>query len=173
MEFAISEGQLWSALITPIPLHTRGARRKNRVSPLVSKAVFSWVEKKGRLTMWRRSWGKGGQIERLFEDLPPGALVSREMNETVVLDFDELQRAKWFWERRPGGLPCIQNALRVLLLCLAFYTVAIQIVADSFSGAILSALCATLVVTLAHLCRYARWKLEYRRAVLRLFPKGW
>jgi len=126
------------------------------------------------MTMWRRSWGNGGQIERLFEDLPPGALVSREMNETVVLDFDELQRAKWFWERRPGGLPCIQNALRVLLLCLALYIVAIQqIVADFFHGAILSVLCSVLVVTLAHLCRYAQWKLEYRRAVLRLFPKDW
>jgi hypothetical protein len=116
--------------------------------------------------------GKMGQIEMLFEDLPPGALVSRETNKTVVLDFDELQRAKWFWERRPGGLPCVQKAVRVLLLSLAFYVVVIQhIVANPFSGAILSALCATLVVTLAHLCQYARWKLEYRRAVLRLFPK--
>jgi hypothetical protein len=124
--------------------------------------------------MWRRSWGNQGQIERLFEDLPPGALVSREMNETVILDRDELQRAKWFWERRPGGLPCIRNALRVLLLCLVFYMVAIQqIVANSFNGAILSALCATLVVTLSHLCRYAQWKSEYRRAVLRLLPKDW
>jgi hypothetical protein len=132
------------------------------------------VGEEGKLTMWRRSWGNEGQVERLFEDLPPGALVSREMNETVILDCDELQRAKWFWERRPGGLPCIQNALRILLLCLAFYMVAIQqIVADSFNGAILSVLCATLVVTLAHLCRYAQWKSEYRRAVLRLFPKDW
>jgi hypothetical protein len=122
--------------------------------------------------MWRRSLGNGGQIEKLFEDLPPSALVSQEMNQEVVLDFDELQRAKWFWERRPNGLPCIQNALWVLLLCLAFYIVAIhQIVAGFFNGALLSAFCATLVVTLAHLCRYARWKLEYRRAVLRLFPK--
>jgi hypothetical protein len=128
----------------------------------------------GKIDMWRRSWGKEGQIEGLFEDLPPGALVSRAMNETVILDCDELQRAKWFWERRPGGLPCIHNALRVLLLCLAFYTLAIQqIVANSFNGAILSVLCATLVVTLAHLCRYAQWKSEYRRAVLRLFPKDW
>jgi hypothetical protein len=131
-----------------------------------------WVEKKGKMTMWKRSWENLGQTERLFEDLPPGALVSREMNESVVLDFDELQRAKWFWERRPGRLPSIQNALRVLFLCLAFYIAMIQqIIADSFHGAILSVLCATLVVTLAHLCRYAHWKSEYRRAVLRLFPK--
>jgi hypothetical protein len=124
--------------------------------------------------MFRRSWENDVQLERLFEDLPPGALVSREMNKQVILDYDELERAKWFWERRPVGLPCPQNALMVLLLCLAFYGVAIQqIVPNSLNGAILSALCATLVVSIGHICRYAQWKLEYRRAVLRLFPKEW
>jgi hypothetical protein len=124
--------------------------------------------------MWRRSWEKGAHFERLFDDLPPGALVSREMNRRVILDYDELQRAKWFWDRRPGGFPRIQTALSVLLLCLAFYLTTIQeIVADSLNGAILSALCATLVATLVHICRYAQWKAEYRRAILRLFPKDW
>jgi hypothetical protein len=108
----------------------------------------------------------------LFEDLPPEALVSQQMNKKVVLEYDELQRAKWFWKRRPRGLSCPQNAFKILALFLAFYTIVFQqILPDPFSGSILSALCATLVVIMVHLCRYAQWKSEYRLAILRLLPE--
>jgi hypothetical protein len=124
--------------------------------------------------MWRRSWENEARLQRLFEDLPPGALVSREINKEVILDYDELERAKWFWDRRPSGLPRIGNAFIVLLLCLAFYLTTIQqIIADLLNGAILSALCATLLMTFVHICQYAQWKSEYRCAVLRLLPKDW
>jgi hypothetical protein len=124
--------------------------------------------------MWRQSWDNEAQFPTLFEDLPPETLVSLKMNEKVAIDYDELQRAKWFWGRRPRRIPSIQNAAMVLGLCLVFYVIAMQqIVAEAFNGVILSALCATLVVILTHICRYVQWKSEYRRAILRLLPEKW
>jgi hypothetical protein len=124
--------------------------------------------------MWRQSWDNYAQFPTLFEDLPPESLVSQKMNKKVAINYDELQRAKWFWERRPGRIPCIQNATIFLGLCAAFYIIAFQqIIAEVFNGIILSAFCAILVMIFAHICRYAQWKLEYRRAILRVLPEEW
>jgi hypothetical protein len=126
--------------------------------------------------MWMRSSENEAQLQKLFEDLPPEALVARQMGQEVVLDNSELQRAEWFWRRRPGKLPCLQNAFMVLVFCLAFYIVMIcfyrQITTGPLGGIILSAFFATLVVAFLHIYRYARWKSEYGCAIARLLQTG-
>jgi hypothetical protein len=124
--------------------------------------------------MWRQSWDNDAQFPTLFEDLPPETLVSLKMNKKVAINYDELQRAKWFWARRPRRISCIQNAAMVLVLCAVFYVIAFQqIIAEAFNGVILSAVCASLVVIFTHICRYAQWKSEYRSAILRILPEEW
>ena len=124
--------------------------------------------------MWRQSSDNDAQFPTLFEDLPPETLVSLKMNKKVAINHDELQRAKWFWKRRPGRIPCLQNATMILGLCAVFYVIAFQqIIAETFNGIILSALCASLVVIFTHICRYAQWKSEYRCAILRILPEEW
>jgi hypothetical protein len=121
--------------------------------------------------MWMRSGENEVLRQRLFEDLPPEALL-RHMNKEVIMGSDELQRATWFWERRPGRLSCIPNVLMVLMLCLIFYVSMIyyyqQITASPLSGVILSIFFSTLVVAYVHIYKYAQWKSEYGHAILRV-----
>jgi hypothetical protein len=127
--------------------------------------------------MWIRSEGNEAHVQNLFEDLPPEVLIgAREVNGNLTLDHDEFRRAQWFWERRPGGLPCFQNALWVLLLCSALYIVVIcfykQVEISPLSEIILSTFFATMAVTCVHIYRYAQWKSDYARAMARLLHKA-
>jgi hypothetical protein len=121
--------------------------------------------------MWRRSGDNEELLQVFFEDLPPEALL-RHMNKKVLLDPDELERATWFWKRRPNRLSSIPNIFMALTLCLIFYILLIyfyqQITTSPFGGVILSIFFGALIVAYVHVYQYAQWKSEYGRAILRL-----
>jgi hypothetical protein len=122
--------------------------------------------------MWRPSGQNEARFPKFLADLPPEALVAQQKGTKIILDDAELQRAKWFWEQRPGKLPGMRNVLKVILFCLILYVAGLcfyqQIMANSLRGFIVSAFFSTIVVAHIHIYRYARWKADYWRSISRL-----
>jgi uncharacterized membrane protein YhdT len=83
----------------------------------------------------------------------------------------ELQRAEWFWQRRPKKLILSrQRALWVALLYLSLWAVSVFIPRSIvvIRGVAWLALAAIAVAVFVDICRYAQWKREYYSAISRL-----
>ena len=124
--------------------------------------------------MWNPLRERERQLHTLYPDIPPEALLIQYLGKNILFDGSELQRAQWFWARRPKKF--ILSADRTLWM-VAFYlllwTISIfnhdhpQATAVVW-GIAWVALAVVAVAVFADISRYARWKWEYRSAISRL-----
>ena|ERR1700740_2240352 len=109
-----------------------------------------------------------------YPDMPPEALLVRQLGRNVRVDLDELRRAKWFWERRPKKLILSpEKSARFLILCLCLWILSASSPEQLPATAVIRdaawvALFAASVAVFVDVLRYAHWKWVYRCAISRL-----
>jgi hypothetical protein len=135
------------------------------------KGVKKRMAKKGELYMWNPFREGEGCLRTLYPDMPPETLLIQHLGINNSVKGGELQRADWFWHRRPKKLILSRDkalwvALLYLLLWigLAFIPQAIEVI----RGIAWLALAAIAVAVFVDICRYAQWKREYYSAISRL-----
>jgi hypothetical protein len=54
--------------------------------------------------MWNRSKDRNRQVGFSFPDLPPDEILIQQFVKIAQVDRNELERAQWFWKKRPSRL---------------------------------------------------------------------
>jgi hypothetical protein len=110
-----------------------------------------------------------------YSDLSPEHLVLRHAGKTAQVDRAELQRARWFWERRPTASIYFRfrEIINVVGIYIAMFLSLLGVGRPSLSCMCnLIAIGATLVLLVGgafmDISRYNRWKSDYDRAIVRL-----
>jgi hypothetical protein len=125
--------------------------------------------------MWNRLPESERQLHECYPDMPPEALMVQHLRNNVCVDLDELQRAQWFWGRRPKKLIlCLDKAVKAFIFYLTLWIMWISFgeqvpVADVIQCVAWIALAVMSVALLVDVSRYAQWKWEYCSAISRLF----
>lgn len=124
-------------------------------------------------------WNSFRERERgtgtLYPDVPPEALLIQHLGKNISVDDDELQRARWFWGRRPNKfILSTDRALRIVTFYLLLWSTSLfnQDHAQATAvvwGVAWVALAGIAVAVFVDISRYARWKWEYFYAISRLF----
>jgi hypothetical protein len=124
--------------------------------------------------MWNLRKEGGQQFKTMYPDIPPGVLLARKKCNDISVDLDELQRADWFWKRRPKKLVlCLRKTLGILFFYF-FLGIASMYLRDQTLAIITIrsvgwvTLAATAVAVFVDIFRYAHWKWEYSSAIRRL-----
>ena len=110
-------------------------------------------------------------LRTLYPDMPPETLLIHHLGINNSVKGGELQRADWFWHRRPKKLILSRDrALWVTFLYLSLWVVSVFIPRsiDVIRGIGWLALAAITVAVFVDICRYAQWKGEYYSAISRL-----
>jgi hypothetical protein len=124
--------------------------------------------------MWNPLRETERQLHTLYPDLPPEALLNQLLGKDISTDRDELQRAHWFWRRRPNKLILRPDkTLRIVTLCLLLWMTSMFVrqqaqVTVLIEGIAWATLAAIAVAVFVDIHRYAQWKWEYCRAISRL-----
>jgi hypothetical protein len=121
--------------------------------------------------MWNPFREGEGSLRTLYPDMPPETLLIQHLGINNSVKGGELQRAEWFWQRRPKKLILSrQRALWVALLYLSLWAVSVFIPRSIvvIRGVAWLALAAIAVAVFVDICRYAQWKREYYSAISRL-----
>jgi hypothetical protein len=124
--------------------------------------------------MWNLQREGGQQINTMYPDIPPGVLLARKTCNDVCVDMDELQRADWFWNRRPRKLVLSLRKASVILMFYFFLWITSMYAREqtlaiaTIRGVAWVALAATAGAIFVDIFRYAQWKWEYGRAIRRL-----
>jgi uncharacterized membrane protein YhdT len=121
--------------------------------------------------MWNPFRESEGCLRTLYPDMPPETLLIQHLGINNAVKGGELQRAEWFWHRRPRKLILSRDkALWVALLYLSLWAVAAFIPRSIvvIRGIGWLALAAIAVAVFVDICRYAQWKREYDSAISRL-----
>jgi hypothetical protein len=110
-------------------------------------------------------------LRTLYPDMPPETLLLQHLGINNSVKGGELQRAEWFWHRRPKKLILSRDrASWIALLYLSLWAVSVfiprAIVVIRGIGWLTFA--AVAVAVFVDICRYAQWKREYYSAISRL-----
>jgi hypothetical protein len=127
--------------------------------------------------MPKRSREHEKQIRALYLDLPPEALVVERVGVNAVVDCGEIERAKWFWRKRPNRL--VLSILKARKIVIYYGVLFVLLIAwlclkeqPLVTALVLGIACLTLsAIGLAAFIdkfRYLRWKSDYSRAISRL-----
>jgi hypothetical protein len=121
--------------------------------------------------MWNRSKDRNRQSGFSFPDLPPNAILIQQFGKIAQVDRNELERAQWFWKKRPcrragrrAGLHLRETS--IIHCVLVFIVFSLDLIYASHSEAcyaliIAMFILAVIVVTgVMDLSRYARWKAD-------------
>ena len=114
------------------------------------------------------------ELHESYLKIPPEVFIRRKMGANVSMDAGELARAQWFWERRPKKLLLsTEGVLKILIFYGAIWVVAMCLNQQALGMTVLVSTGATLVIAIpvwAYIdaLRFARWRSDYRRAILRL-----
>ena len=124
--------------------------------------------------MWNPLRERERQLRTLYPDLAPEALLIRYLGKNISADVGELQRAEWFWGRRPKKLILSTDmVVRIVTFYLLLWTTAIFNHDHAQTTAVVLdvawvALAASAVAVFVDIFRYAQWKWEYCSAISRL-----
>jgi hypothetical protein len=124
--------------------------------------------------MWNPLGERERQLHTLYPDMAPEPLLNQYGGKNVSADAGELQRAKWFWGRRPKMLILTTNmAIRIVTFYLLLWTTSIFTHNQAQATAVVvdvawAALAASAAAVFVDISRYAQWKWEYRSAIARL-----
>ena len=116
------------------------------------------------------------QVRALYLDLPPEALVVERVGVNAVVDCGEIERARWFWKKRPNRLVLsMLKARKIAIYYGVFFVLLIAwlclkeqpLVAALILGIVCLILSAIGLAALIDIFRYLRWKSDYSRAISR------
>jgi hypothetical protein len=129
--------------------------------------------KKGRLYMYMWNPFREGEacLRTLYPDMPPETLLVQHLGINNSVKGDELERAEWFWQRRPKKLVLARDrASWIALLYLSLWagSVFVPRAIVVIRGIAWLAFAAIAVAVFVDICRYAQWKREYYSAISRL-----
>jgi hypothetical protein len=103
--------------------------------------------------------------------MPPEALLTQHLEINNSMEPGELQRADWFWHRRPKKLILSrERSFWVILLYLVLWSVSVSIpqILDMIRDIGWLTLAAVAAAVFVDISRYAQWKREYYCAISRL-----
>jgi hypothetical protein len=124
--------------------------------------------------MWNPLREDERQLHTLYPDIAPEALLSRFLGKNISADAGELERAQWFWVRRPKKLILSKDmATRIVAFYLLLWTTSMFAHGQAQVTAVIvdvawAALAASAAAVFVDISRYAQWKWEYRSAIARL-----
>jgi hypothetical protein len=124
--------------------------------------------------MWNPLRERERQLRTLYPDMAPEALLSRFLGKNISSDAGELQRAQWFWERRPKKLILSRDmAIWIVMFYFSLYASWILCNGQAQVTAVIvdvawTAVAACATAAVVDIFRYTQWKLEYRSAIARL-----
>jgi hypothetical protein len=129
--------------------------------------------------MWNPLRERERQLDTLCPDMAPEALLIRYLGKNVSADGGELQRAQWFWGRRPKRLILSTDiAIRIVTFYLLLWTTSIfnddhaQVAAVVLTVAWIT-LAASAAAVFVDIFRYAQWKWEYCSAIARFYKTAY
>ena len=121
--------------------------------------------------MWN-PFGEGdGCLRTLYPDMPPETLLIQHLGINNPAKGGELQRAEWFWRRRPKKIILSRGrTVWILLLYLLLWALSVSIpqAVVVIRETAWLALAGIAVALFVDICRYAQWKQEYYYAICRL-----
>jgi hypothetical protein len=122
--------------------------------------------------MWNRSKNRNRQVGFSFPDLPPDEILIQQFVKIAQVDRNELERAQWFWKKRPSRLVFAEDIfvhfVLVSIVCLLNFIYASHW-EPSYTLIIAISILAVIVMTgVIDLSRYSRWKADYCRTLIRL-----
>ena len=112
--------------------------------------------------MWNPLREPERQLQTLYPDMAPEALLSRFLGENISADAGELQRAQWFWGRRPKKLILSTDmAIRIVAFYLLLWTTSIFTHGQAQATAVIVdlawvALAASAAAVFVDISRYAQ-----------------
>jgi hypothetical protein len=124
--------------------------------------------------MWNPLREPERKIHTLYPDMTPVDLLGRILGKSNSVDPSELQRAQWFWARRPKKLIlCRGMAMGMVMFCFLLYASWIFSNGQAQVTSVIvdvawAAFAASGTAVFADIFRYAQWKSEYRSAIARL-----
>jgi hypothetical protein len=124
--------------------------------------------------MWNPLGERERRLHTLYPDIAPEPLLNQYGGKNISADAGELQRAQWFWGRRPKMLILTTNmAIRIVTFYLLLWTTSIFTHNQAQATAAVvdigwAALAASAAAVFVDISRYAQWKWEYRSAIARL-----
>ena len=110
-----------------------------------------------------------------YPDISPETLIERS-RESIHIKHSEMERARWFWKRRP--IPLLLSSERILWIVI-FYLLTLvvwlsgcaHIHLHEFISAVAFSLLALFFAVLSEAYTYARWKRDYCCAISRLLAE--
>jgi hypothetical protein len=121
--------------------------------------------------MWNPFREGEGSFRTLYPDMPPETLLIQHLGINNSAKGGELQRAEWFWQRRPKKLILSRDrGAWIALLYLSLWAVSVLIPRSMavISGLGWLAFSAISVAVFVDIYNYAQWKREYYSAISRL-----
>jgi uncharacterized membrane protein len=104
--------------------------------------------------------------------MPPDEIHIQQFGKIARVDRHELERAQWFWKKRPSRLVLADGSfVHIVLVCIV---VSLNLIYASHPESCYALIIATSilavlwVVGVMVLSRYVRWKSDYCRAIIRL-----
>jgi hypothetical protein len=113
-------------------------------------------------------------LHESYLKIPPDLFICRQMGANVSMDAGELARAQWFWERRPQKFVLsTEGVLKILIFYGSLWVAAMCLNQQALGMTVFVSTGATLVIAMpvwAYIdaLRFACWRSDYRRAILRL-----
>ncbi len=154
---------------------TAPRERANFGMVLEHRALVNRSQKRGNLHMWNPLRERERRLHTLYPNMPPRALLVQHLGKKISVDGAELQRAQWFWGRRPRKLILsIDRAVWIVTFYLLLWTTSLFDNGHAQATAVVwavawVALAAIAVAVFVDISRYAQWKWEYCCAISRLF----
>jgi hypothetical protein len=121
--------------------------------------------------MWNPFREPQGSLRTLYPDMPPETLLIQHLGINNSVKCEELQRAEWFWHRRPKKLVLSRDrGCWIALMYLSFWVLSefIPRAIDVIRGTAWLAFAVIAVALFVDIYRYAQWKREYYSAISRL-----
>ena len=114
--------------------------------------------------MWNPLRERERQLHALYPDMAPEALLIRFLGQNTSADAGELQRAQWFWARRPKKLILSRDlAIRIVTFYLLLWASSMFTHGEPHVTAVImdvgwAALAASAAAVFVDILRYAQWK---------------
>ena len=122
--------------------------------------------------MWNRSKDRTRHVGFPFPDLPPDEILTQRFGKIARVDRNELERAQWFWKKRPSRLVFAEDIFVHFVLISIVCSLNLIYASHSESCYTLiiaiSILAVIAVTCVMDLSRYSRWKADYCRTIIRL-----
>jgi hypothetical protein len=128
-----------------------------RMQPYSSCEAIGW----GFIAHVKKPSDNNKKLDPQDLNIPPEALIFKNLGANASMDAGELERAQWLWKRQPKNLS-IERVLSILIFCAGFWLAAMCLDQEAVGSMVIAGTGCSLVIaipvyTYINALRFARW----------------